>query len=746
MTDDNGTWSGRLADFLIHHRLLLLIIAGMITAAAAVPALVPALRLKFDQSLESLYAPDDRKLLDYLQSKSLFGGDEFVIVAFPDANLFSDDDTSLSPESQSSITEFAEKLNTVPGVQAESTQHLAKALKFPYGRERLRGLLEGMLVGRDAQVTAVVLRLKPNLSPERLGETVRIIRELAGEHNPRAFVVGEPVQIHDMFRIVQEDGHTLFLVSLVLLAGVLFALFGSVRWVLLPLMVVGATILWTESLLVISKMRLSMVSSMLNSLVTIIGIATVTHVTVHFREHRRAHERIEALRRTIAELAPAIFWTCATTAVGFAALLSSRITPVQSFGTMMSLGALLVLATAVIILPGGVLLSRFSPDPRDTPAEQRLIRFLSGMTRSVQKYPSVFAIGSVLLTSWAACGFLWLDVETDFSRNFRSSSPIVQSLNFVETRLGGAGTWEVNFPAPAELTDDYLDQIRRLAEQLSSELVDSEFSDTTSPRLTKVVALTDGLDMVPEILIIANTIQKRLRLLGRFQPEFEPSLYNAKQERMRFLLRARERQPSETKLALIEKVESLAQEVFPQAKATGPFVLLTYLIQSLLRDQLVSFGLASLGIGAMMTVAFRSLRIGLISLVPNLFPIVLLIGTMGWLGVPINIGTAMIASVSMGLTVDASIHYLSGYRRARSRGSDFSTALRETHEGVGRALVFATLALMVGFSVLTLSQFIPLVYFGILVSAAMLGGLIGNLVLLPLLLQWAERPLRPDAG
>ena len=99
----------------------------------------------------------------------------------------------------------------------------------------------------------------------------------------------------------------------------------------------------------------------------------------------------------------------------------------------------------------------------------------------------------------------------------------------------------------------------------------------------------------------------------------------------------------------------------------------------------------------------------------------------------------MIASVSMGLTVDSSIHYLAGYRDARQRGLTFSAALKETHQGVGLALVFANVALVAGFSVLTLSHFIPLVYFGVLVSVAMLGGLLGNLILLPLLLRIVDR-------
>jgi predicted RND superfamily exporter protein len=107
---------------------------------------------------------------------------------------------------------------------------------------------------------------------------------------------------------------------------------------------------------------------------------------------------------------------------------------------------------------------------------------------------------------------------------------------------------------------------------------------------------------------------------------------------------------------------------------------------------------------------------------------------MGWVGVPINIASAMIASVSMGLTVDNSVHYLSAYRRVRRTGASVNEAIERTQTQVGRSLVFANVALIAGLSVLTMSQFIPLVYFGVLVSVAMLGGLAGNLFLLPLML------------
>ena len=744
MTNSRVTLFERIAHLIIGWRLPLMLIA----VALIFPAAWVAQDLSFDQSVESLYADDDPILANYRYSKGLFGGDEFVIVAFHHDNLFDGD--NITDEAKSKIQSLVHTLNAIPGVNSESTQDLAAALKFKYGRKRVHELLRGILIGPEDKTTAIILRLVPSESaPIPREQTIARIREVAAQQTPETFVAGEPVQVQDMFRYVEEDGELLWIVSLALLAVVIFTLFRNLRWVILPLIVVVATITWTEAILVLSQIKLSMVSSMMNSLVTIIGVATVTHVTIHFRELRRTQEPLPALTQTFVELSPAVFWTCCTTAIGFAALLSSEITPVKSFGVMMAMSTLLVIITTSAVLPGGILLGRRGVDPGSAPAEEHLVKVLGRVTDWVQHHPKILGISTVAVFVFSAAGFFMLRVETDFSKNFRESSPIVQSLNFVEHSLGGAGTWEVNLPAPKKLTDDYLDQIRKLTQRLRD-----EFQGDGDGQLTKVISLTDGLDMVPKrVLLLKLSLSGRLKALRQFQGEFESTLYNPEQGRMRLILRAKERQTSEEKLRLITDVKRVANEEIatwkaddylvqaerPDSDVTGLFVLLAYIIESLLRDQIVSFILAAIGIGGMMTIAFRSIRIGLISIIPNLFPIILVIGGMGWCGLPINIATAMIASVSMGLTVDSSIHYLSGYYRARSEGLSVFDALHRTHIGVGRAVVFANLALIAGFSVLTLSHFIPLVYFGILVSVAMIGGLLGNLVLLPLLISCVEK-------
>lgn len=743
---------GRAVESLARYRNIWLMFV-IVIPALAYPI---SRRLKFDQNVQSMFSEDDPRLLDFLYSKQRFGGDEFAIVAWEEKNLFADDG-ELTDEAAQRISAFAQQLSEIPGVQPESTQQLPQALRFRFRRERVRELIENVLVGEDGETTAVVLRLKPEEQTEApRGDTIAAIRSAAREHDPPAAVVGEPVQVHDMFRIVQEDGALLFVVSLIILSIVLFVMFRSVRWVLLPIIAVVSTIACTEALLVVSQIRLSMVSSMLNSMVTIIVIATSTHVTVHYRELRGSLAPEEAMKQTLRDLAAPVFWTCATTAVGFLALLSSQITPVSSFGLMMGLAAMVAFGIFSLLLPGGVLLGWRRSRPHRAPAEEMLSRGLLRISEAIKKRPRLLWLVGLGLMLIAVPGLFRLRIETDFSRNFRESSEIVQSLQFVESRLGGAGIWEVNFPAPGleDLDEAFLDRVRAFTAELR------EVKDSRGEPALKVASLTDGLDLLPYINVGVGRfrldltkLETRLDYLDKLQNEFVESLYNPEQQRLRIVLRSREQQRSEDKLEIIRRVQEMSKRAFGSGakddhkppSATGMFVLLTFIIQSLLSDQLISFSLAAVGISLMMAFAFRSVTIGLLSLFPNVFPIVLVIGTMGWLGTPVNIGTAMIASVSMGLTVDSTIHYISAFRRAIETQS-VDDAIRSTHQSVGRALVFAHVALIAGFLVLTLSDFIPLVYFGALLSLSMIGGLIGDLVMLPILLRWLYAPRVSDPG
>jgi predicted RND superfamily exporter protein len=753
-------WRTGLAHLLIRFRFPLFFL-GLLLAAAAT---IPANRLGFDQSLEALYSPTDRHLVDFSRSKQTFGGDELAIVAWKDQQL-------LDAAGLARTSALGERFAEVPGLNTDSQQNLndtlgtlEKTLKT-FGRvpglarrvESIRTsalqLFEGILIGPDRQTTAVVLRFLPTDSDETppREETIRAIREIADAHQPPAHVVGEPVQVHDMFRFVAQDSALLGYASFLLLFIVILVLFRGFRWVALPIVVVQVSLLWTKGMLNLAGLELSMVSSTLTSLVMVIGVATVIHVMYTFRELRATLAPQPAMVETLRILFLPIFWTTATTAAGFAVQMATTIHPARTFGLMMTIATLLVFFAVLMLLPAGILAGQSDRRRlRSFGQSARLTAALDRLADAVLRRPLAIAVGGILFTLVVLAGCLKLEVETDFSKNFRSGTPIVRALTFVEEHLGGAGTWEVNFPAPEELDPDYLDQVRELTRRLRELTDDPAYRASDGrPALTQVMSATDGIDLLPPIL----GQRWQIKALNAFQPEFLGSLYNPAVQRMRILLRAREQQSSATKLALIGRVEQIASEVFEidprddaAPRSTGLFVLLAFLIESLLADQWISGLLAAAILTLMMAVATRSLTLGFVALVPNVLPIILVVGSMGWLGLPINIATAMIASVSMGLTIDSSIHFLAGIERGRAAGLNFHDALRETYRSVGSALIYANIALVLGFLTLTLSNFMPLVYFGALVALAMVGGLVGNLVILPVMLALLESRRGPRSA
>ncbi len=738
----------------------------LLAAAIAVLAGIPlSEQLQFDQRIEGFFAPSNPDVQILKQSQLDFGNNEFVIVAWTEDKLFGYEDLEEVPNSLEQILErdflpvldeaaaerinrIGEQLGKIQGVAASETQHLASLLKIaprykPSRRSMLR-LFEGTLVGTDGRTTGIALKLLPEKEAGVARQwTIQQIRQVAHSLNGEVAVAGEPVQVLDMFQMVSEDGKLLFLVSLALLSAVLAIMFQSVRWVLMPVGIVLSSVILTRAVLVLVGAELSMVSSMLSSLVTVIGIATCMHVIVHYRDLRTAQnidqestaeDRHSAAAATIKDLSVPIFWTCLTTAIGFGSLLISQINPVRSFAVMMCLATGIVLLMCLVIVPAALASGSRLKNAARVPLEAWLDSALGMTCHLVEKRPVISGLVSLLAFAIAIPGILSLQVETDFSRNFKESSEIVRSLQFIEGRLGGAGSWEISFDTPEQLTDEFLESIEALTAKLREDLAGTHG--------TKVLSLTDVSDLPPRIFGPAKT----LRRLSARQPKLIAGFYSEERQKMRIVLRSFEQQSSEAKAEQIQKMRTCVHEFFEkhpelnqrsQPSASGLFVLLAELINSLLQDQLVSFMLACAGIALALTIAFRSLRIGLISLIPNIFPIAIVMGILGWIGMTVNIGTAMITSVSMGLTVDSTIHYITSFERAR-RKMPVTEALKVAHASAGRAVVFAHCALVLGFLVLTASRFIPLVYFGALLSLSMAGGLFGDLVLLPLLLRWTS--------
>ena len=767
----------RVASWLVRHRTTLACLAVVVT----ILSVAESRRLEFVRSIDTMFDRADPALVPYRRMIRAFGSSEVVLAAYDDPELFS----TAGIERLRTLTDT---LAALPGIASATSladtplgNRIIEIETSPAAR-RLVELLEGYAVGTDHRTAAVVCVLKspavasrdtstqaaPRPEADFRADAIDRLRAAMADL-PAGTVAGEPVMLRDGFAMLKRDGNLLGTASAVLAGAVLLASFRSLRWLVVPLAVVLLALWSTRGVLAVIGLKLTMVSTMLSAMVTVVAIATVVHVIVEFRRQREEGlPPAAALERTISILFWPVVGSIATDVIGFGSLIASRVGPVHDFGIMTSVGAVMVLVATALVVPFLALWGRFDTDPQRAWGEGVLELGLDGLVRRIVRHPGPILLGSTLLVAAAVAGMRWLEVETDFTRNFRRSSPVVASYDMIETRLGGAGVWDVLLPAGEAIDGKVLGDMARLEQRLRTEVTIPDRDGRAVPALTKVMSLADVMAAVSPISLerLQSTqlgswlVTNAIDMIQKQVPQLSRTFIGRDPEDgstwLRVMLRAHERQPAAQKRAIIEQVNRIVAEEFPAragrpaGAVTGFFVLLSQLVDRMLSDQWLTFLLAAAGIFLLLAVSFRSLLVATVALVPNALPIFVVLGLLGWAGERINMGTAMIAAVSMGLSVDSSIHYLAAFRRRLAAGQPIAAALETAHQTAGRAMIFSTLALVIGFLALTTSGFIPTVSFGALSCLTLTGGLLGNLVVLPVLLSllgpWLSPGCRTDTN
>lgn len=720
-----------LANWIVTQRRWLLYLG----LALAVVGAYLGTQLHLDHSVEDLFAESDPILQPYRQLQKTFGRNDILLAVYSEPEL-------TSADGQQSIFDLTESIHNVPGVVgAVSLMDLPSAADFDdSGRgEKFRKVFTGYTHNQEHNIAGVICLLDVSSGGLRarrttMSEVRKIVAAL-----PSGTLVGETVILQEAFDLLEADGARLNTWCTVLLLGVVWICFRSWRWLLLTFVVVQMTLALTRGLLVVLGLQLTMVSSMLAAIVTVVSVAMVIHVIVRFRAGLEAGlTRQVSFAQTMQILAWPILFACLTDAAGFAALMISEVGPIQDFGLMMALGSTMVIVSALLAVPGIVLLGSGTSVPQQTTnsrgLQHRLIRLLNWATTHRTRILLTGATLSVV----AAFGCPLLKVETDFTKNFHRESDLLQGYAYVEDHFGGAGVWDILIPIQQPPDKQFLLNLLTLERELEQDVTNVTSAISVADAID---AGTNGLEKVD--LLAKTAVRSAISVMRARMPTFVEAIYHPPGPNsaglVRIMLRSPERLPAEAKLAVIEEVEQLTHESFPAAEVTGYYVLLTSLVDSLLGDQWTTFAVAAIAILVMMTIAFGSFRLAVVTLIPNALPVLWVFGTMGLLEIRMNMGAAMIAAVSLGLSVDGSIHYVTSFLRERQTGASVTVALERVHRTVGLAAVLATLALVVGFATLCISEFLPTVYFGTLVSLSMLGGLVGNLVVLPLLIQAVER-------
>ena len=603
-------------------------------------------------------------------------------------------------------------------------------------------------------------------------ETIASIRSVLDRYRVGVdiFLGGVPMIAVDMIDYIQSDIKVFGTSILLFLILALLFIFKRPRWMMISMLCCLVGLIVMTGFLGLVGWPVTVVSANFVALLLIFSLSITVHLTVHYRElnslHPEQSQRWLVHQTLINKWVPCLYTTI-TTMVGFASLLIAGIRPVIDFGWMMliSMGAIFVMV--FLLFPSLLVLLKRLHTKQEMDLTSRITKTLSQLVLSRQK-EMVFVFA--LIAAISAAGITQLTAENQFIKAFKKDTEIFQGLTVIDTELGGTTPLDIIIEANPSFFNANEQPTENFEED---EFLDMDFFDDeteeydigadsywyNSFRLKTVAAIHDYLESLDEagkVLSIATTVDVMkilnddeeldtffLSLLYKKIPQdiketlFDPYL-SADGNQIRISFRVFESYPELQRNALINKiktdlVETLGLEA-SQVKLTGLLVLYNNVLQSLFRSQILTIGVVFLAIMAMFLVLFRSLKIAFVAILPSMLASGSVLGLMGWLGIPLDVMTITIAAICIGIGVDHSIHYIHRFRSEIKRQASARIAIEKSHASTGKAIYYTSVIIVVGFSILGLSNFIPTIYFGVFTAFAMLVSLIANLTLLPLLL------------
>jgi len=554
----------------------------------------------------------------------------------------------------------------------------------------------------------------------------------------RFMLAGNPVIAEAIERYNTRD-QQLFSGLMLLLVGISsFVLLRRLAGALLPLAVVLVTVAWTMGLFVAAGHQTNWVTSIITPILVLVGVADAVHFLSRYQEILpEAGTRREAVIRTLRSIGPPCLLTSLTTAAGFFSLVVNQVMPVRTFGVFAAIGVLLALLATVLILPACLALRPGAPPAGKAPKAPRPWGVLLWADRIVQRRPAPALAVSMLLAAVVALGILRIQVETNLLKYFKPDAQVVTDHDFIEDVYGGSSPLDIVVRSAEQ------DGVKRPAVLQAAAALQDRFE--AHPKMARGVSLADLVQELHEVMSgdperrsVPDSPQAIAQLLLMVSPETTDGMVDDSAELLRISTRF---QGAKMGLGgargLLDEVQANVDELFPddvEVRLTGSSVLFVNMDSYLVNGQIRSFGIVLAVLFVVMVLVMRSPRMGLLAMIPNVLPIAFMMGLMGWLGMPLDGFTVMIASIAIGIGVDDTIHYLHHLRHELGQGVPLRDAMSHTMRSVGRALVFTSIVLALGFWVFCLSDFVGTRNFGFLTGITVLVALVADLVVLPAVL------------
>ena len=608
---------------------------------------------------------------------------------------------------------------------------------------------------------------------KQLHSDIQSVRTILDQYRDHAtiYLGGVPMIADDLVTFVRNDLVTFGVAILLFIIAALAYLFRKVRYVLIPLSCGAVIAFCVIGLLGLMEWPVTVISSNFISLLLIITISLTVHLIVRYRElevENSATSHRDRIRQTLVSMSKPCAYTSLTTIVAFGSLVVSDIPPIIDFGWMMVMGVCFAFIMTFLLFPAILSLMQASASRQNTHS----IDITPAIARFTDRNGLLVISVSVLLFIFSVLGIARLKVENSFIDYFDEETDIYQGMVAIDRNMGGTTPLDVivNMGKPAALdaagNDDGFGEDPFADEDFGDfdEFDEEETGDPdaywfTSDKMREIVDIQAFLESLPEtgkVLSLAtllgiayelndgeplNSIELAV-LYNKIPTDYKETLLrpyvSVPDDQVRFSIRVLETSPDLVRNDLLATIRNGLVERFDlapeQVHLTGMLVLYNNMLQSLYESQILTLGLVLLIIMGMFLVLFRSLKLAVLGIIPNILAAISVLGLMGWMGIPLDMMTITIAAISVGIGVDNTIHYM---HRFKSRFPDFNNyteTMIYCHSSIGKAMYYTGFTIVAGFSILVLSNFIPTIYFGLLTSLAMCLALAGALTLLPQLL------------
>ena len=576
----------------------------------------------------------------------------------------------------------------------------------------------------------------------------------------------------DMVTFIKKDLVVFGVGVFLFLIAMLSIIFRKIRWVALPLLSCIYAGVLMIGLLGLIGWNVTVISSNFISLMLIITMSMNIHLVVRYRQLRKDLPDLNQ-QDLVMEMAGKMVWPCLytalTTIMAFSSLVVSGIKPVIDFGWMMTIGLTVTFTTTFLLFPALLVLMKKPEVEQDRKGYFQMMPALSGVAVN---HGNKILLLSVVLVIVSVVGVSKLEVENSFIDYFSKDTEIYRGLKLIDDKLGGTTSLDIILKFEEETEEVADEEIDDEDDGFDFDFGGGEEENPadywfTPDKVDEVKLIHDyleGLPAVGKVLSLASIIRVGedvnqgefdafelaivyKRMPGELKSSMIDPYISIQENEARINLRILDSLENLRRKELLEQIhfDLISKLGFTEDRIaiSGLLVLYNNMLQSLFKSQILTLGVVMAGIALMLLVLFRSVSLAVIGIIPNILASGIILGLMGLLEIPLDMMTITIAAITIGIAVDNSIHYIYRFREEFSRIQDYIETLHYCHANIGKAVFYNAITIIVGFSILVLSNFIPTIYFGILTAFAMLVALLAALTLLPkLILLWKPFPLR----